>query len=316
MRTRNALKIAIGNYSLVFKNLLYKAIVFVIFGLLMGLTLSITLDKFIEQLTPVGKSLINLITEIVKGGDHASAISGVKSTFGAFKDFLADNIGSLVLMVIILVVLAVLYRFLTGVSDCTLMILVGGHMTGMAHRGYVAVMIENLKSILVYQLIDALSSIIWSLFVGLLTWGVFTLFIRTMPILVLFGCSFVIIGAISIYCTVFSQVMANVLIGDYKSVKRAFLDGIIPKKEYFGRMFAAYLTVVVVLVYLHVSVTFATFGVGEIILIPFASLLIVSMKTVDYFTINKKKYFIDYDNIVVPKELRENDESLLSDVDI
>ena len=40
------------------------------------------------------------------------------------------------------------------------------------------------------------------------------------------------------------------------------------------------------------------------------------MRLVDNYTINKKKYFIDYDNIIVPKELRENDEQLLNKVDI
>ena len=40
------------------------------------------------------------------------------------------------------------------------------------------------------------------------------------------------------------------------------------------------------------------------------------MRQVDYFTINKMKYFIDYDNIIVPKELRENDEQLLNKVEI
>jgi hypothetical protein len=63
----------------------------------------------------------------------------------------------------------------------------------------------------------------------------------------------------------------------------------------------------------HVKVDIEPFA---ILLIPFASLLLVTMKTVDYFTINKKKYFVDYDTIFVPKELRENDENLLSDVDI
>ena len=40
------------------------------------------------------------------------------------------------------------------------------------------------------------------------------------------------------------------------------------------------------------------------------------MKTVDYYVIHTRKYFIDYDNIVVPKELRENDEQMLKDVEI
>ena len=40
------------------------------------------------------------------------------------------------------------------------------------------------------------------------------------------------------------------------------------------------------------------------------------MKTVDYYVIHTRKYFIDLDTIIVPKELRENDDKMLKDVEI
>ncbi len=61
---------------------------------------------------------------------------------------------------------------------------------------------------------------------------------------------------------------------------------------------------------------FFTLGVGTVIISSFYALMISCMRLVDNYTINKKKYFIDYDNIIVPKELRENDEQLLNKVDI
>ena len=316
MRLRNALKIAIANYALVIKNLIYKLIVFVLFSLSLGLILKLALRPFVEMLRPVFKSLWNVVVAIVNGENHELTISQLKINFEAFRGYISTHAGGLVWTVIIVLLFCIIYRFLTGVSDCTLMILVNGHMTDMSHRGYVVVMIENLKNILVYQLIDAVSSVLWSTFVSLIVWGVFRLTIWLMPIGALFACGLTISIAMSFYCTVFSQVMANVLLGEHKSVKKAFLEGIVPKKAYFLKMISAYFAVTVGLIYLHVSVSLFTFGVGEIILIPFASLLLVTMKTVDYFTINKKKYFVDYDTIFVPKELRENDENLLSDVDI
>lgn len=316
MRTRNAFKIALGNYALVFKNLLYKLCVFTIFAVALRLLLKITLNPFIETLRPVFENLFGLVLVIVRGGDLASTRESLKDSFNSFMSFLSQNYSGIVITVIIILVAVILYRFLSGISDCTLMILVNGHMTGMAHRGYLAVMIENLKKILVYQLIDGLSSIVFTGIASFLVWAVFRLTITYAPMLTLFLTMLIIVSMISIYLTVFSQVMANVLLGDVKSLKKAIKDGLLCKREYFFKMFFAYATVVVLLVYLHASLTVFTFGVGELLLIPFASLLIVTMKTVDYFTINKKKYFVDYDNIVIPKELRENDEDLLSSIDI
>ena len=173
-----------------------------------------------------------------------------------------------------------------------------------------------LLNLLVYQLIDAVSSVVWNTLICFVVWGVFSIVKLIMPIVALFACGLTITLAMAFYCTVFSQVMANVLLGEHKSVKKAFLEGVVPKKAYFVKMISAYFAVTVGLIYLHVSVSLFTLGVGEVILIPFASLILVTMKTVDYFTINKRKYFIDYDTIFVPKELRENDEELLSNIDI
>ncbi|MBQ8726790.1 MAG: hypothetical protein IJY84_06800 [Clostridia bacterium] len=316
MRAKNSLKIAVGNYSLVFKNLLYKITLFVIFALLLGLILRLALQPFIDQLRPVFASVYELIKAIVSGDAHETAITALKDSVSAFFKHLSNNIGGIVWMIIIIVVFAFVYRFLTGVSDCTLMILVNDHMAELAPRSYIGVMIENLKKILVYQLIDTVSALIWTALTCLLTWGVFTLLALVTPLLSLFGALLIIILSSSLYNTVFSQVMANVLLGNHKTVKQALKEGFSFKKEYFWQMFVAYLTVIIILVYLHVSVTLFTFGVGELLLIPFASLLVVCMKTVDYYTICKKKYFIDYDTIIIPKELRENDENLLSNVDI
>ena len=316
MRLRNALKIAIANYALVLKNLIYKIIVIAICSLSLGLILKLALRPFIEELRPVLKSLWGVVVAIVNGENHEASITLFKDAFLVFRAYLSDNVGGLVWMAIIILLFGIAYRFLIGISDCTLMILVNGHMTDMSHRGYVVVMIENLKKILIYQLIDAVSSVLWSTLVCVVAWSIFRLTVLIMPMASLFAIGFTISFAMSFYCTVFSQVMANVLLGEHKSVKRAFLEGIVPKKKYFLKMLSAYFAVTVVLIYLHVSVTLFTFGVGEIILVPFASLLLATMKTVDFFTINKKKYFVDYDTIFVPKELRENDENLLSDVEI
>lgn len=316
MRAKNALKIAVSNYSLVFKNLLYKAIMFLIFSIALSLILKIRLKPFVEVFRPVVKDLATILHSIIDDVDYNLAANALKTDFNTVITFMSNNVGSIVVTVLILLGVIVVYRFLTGISDCTLMILVNDYMTDMSHRGYIGTLVANLKKILLYQLIDGVCTIIYSLVVGLLLWGVFELTLFTMPIVALFSIMVIIVLAITVYCTIMSQVMANILIGGVRPVKQAVLSGLTPKKQYFSKMFAAYLTVVIILVYFHITATIFTFGVGEVLLIPFGSLIVVCMKTVDYFTINKRKYFLDYDHIVIPKELRENDEQLLSDVEI
>ena len=136
-----------------------------------------------------------------------------------------------------------------------------------------------------------------------------------MPLIAVFLCAAFTFFAGALYSTCLSQVMSNMLVGNMK-VKEAFKKGILPKKNYFWKMFAAYLVVLVGFTYIATTTAFFTLGVGTVLAMAFFTVLMATMRQVDYFTINKMKYFIDYDNIIVPKELRENDEQLLNKVEI
>ena len=61
---------------------------------------------------------------------------------------------------------------------------------------------------------------------------------------------------------------------------------------------------------------FVTFYVSLLVTVPLTIIIFKTLKFVGYYTENKKKYFINYDEIYVPKELRKNDENLLNEVDI
>ena len=111
MRLRNALKIAIANYALVLKNLIYKIIIFAIFSLSLGLILRLALSPFIERLRPVLQSLWSVIVAIVNGENHELTISLLKTDFGAFKEYLSSNVGGLVWTVIIVLVFSIIYCF-------------------------------------------------------------------------------------------------------------------------------------------------------------------------------------------------------------
>ncbi|MBS1313895.1 MAG: hypothetical protein HP048_00915, partial [Clostridia bacterium] len=48
---------------------------------------------------------------------------------------------------------------------------------------------------------------------------------------------------------------------------------------------------------------------------PLTFFFLVNMQFVNYYTLEKKKYYVTFDEKVIPKELRE-DESILKDMDL
>lgn len=317
MRVINAFKIAIGNFGLIFKNILYKIIVFAVFATAVWFTLNISLTPFIEQLKPVLHDIAEIVKDLLRGQNGVSATnsSDLTAHFNEFLTYISANVDNIVVAVLICVLIVYLYRFFAGISDCTLMILVNGHMSSLSHRGYLGVMFENLKKIVVYQLIDAVLAIVYYALVFAVEYLLFKFLAPYLTVVVVFVGVCILAFSIGVYSSCLSQVMANMIVCGL-GVKQAFIKGLNPGKKYFWRMFSAYLSVNLVYVYLFISMGVFTLGAGSVLISAFFTLMIVCMRLVDYYTINAKKYFIDYDTIIVPKELRENDEQLLNDVEI
>lgn len=318
MRVINAFKIALGNFGLIFKNILYKAILFVVFAAGLYVTLRISLKPMLENLAPVLKDIADIVKSLVQN-QKAFTANGTDSPliadFQVFINGIVSHFANIVWAVVICILIIYLYRIFSGVSNSTMLIMIDEHMSSLSHRPYLSVMFENLRKIIRFQLIDAMIAIVYYALVAAVVFVIVYLVAPFVPLVAVFLGVSVLTFAVTIYSTCMSQVSTKMIIGGMKA-KEAFKKGLFPSKEYFWKMFSAYLSVTMLYVYLAVSMLFFTLGVGTVIISSFYALMISCMRLVDNYTINKKKYFIDYDNIIVPKELRENDEQLLNKVDI
>ena len=151
MRLINAFKIAVNNYVLVFKNLLYKAIVLALFATVLGLILKVRFKPLIEQFQPVLAEVKKILPALTDGTLTEQA-SALKTALLGFVEYLSGNVGSLVTSVFIVVLFFYLYRFVSTVSDAVLTILIYDYMSSLSHMGYLTTLAENFKKIIVYSL--------------------------------------------------------------------------------------------------------------------------------------------------------------------
>ena len=313
MRIRNAFKIAVANFALVFKNLLYKTIIFVLFALVAGLILNIGLKPVLNCLSSVWEEIKTALTNAYNGSE--TPFAPVKASIEELIAYLSSHLGSIFLTAVILVAVAYVFGYFSGVGDSVLVILMNEYMTSLSRLSFLGTLMENLKKILVYQLIYALLALGADIITYALTVLLAYVTFFVSPILSVFTAVLSLTVLCSLSRTLLSQVTTNALCG-YGKLGTLISNGFKSEKGYFLKMFVAYLVLTVSILYFTISVGVFTFGVGALIVLPFSSVLLASVKEVDYFTINKKKYFVHFDSIVVPKELRENDENLLNAVDI
>ncbi len=311
MRIRNALKIALGKFGLVFKDLLFKAIIFVVFAGIITLVLELSLHPVIEMVQKLAADAFAVFRDLFTG----QAVTDVLSAdLEQILGYLSAHTGGIVWTAVAIILLVYAFRFFLGVSDCTLLILIDEHLASLSHRPYLGVMFDNLGRIVKYQLIEALSAIVVTAASLAISYGIL-LGLSAVPLIGIFLTVLVISLIRGFYCTVMSRIM-SLMLTEKKSFRESAVKAFGGERGFFFKSFATYVTYNVLSMYLIVTMTVFTLGVGLFIAVPFISVLLACLRQIDHYTVNKKKYFVDYDNISVPKELRENDENLLNDVDI
>ena len=313
MKIRNSFKISIANFGLVFKNLLYKAIIFLLFFVVTVLVLSKILKPITAYVADIWQELKNFFISLYNGEE--ATLAPLRDSVGGMLSYIGSHTGSLVLTGIITLLAVYVYKFLSGISDCVLTFLIEDYMSSVSHLSFVRILTENLKKILVYQLISTLFTIVYDIIVIAVVVGIVSALISSLSVFAILLTGVVMVLLYALMHTLKNQVMVNMLVENL-GVKAAIRKGLTFSKASFWKMYVAYLTVIIIAFYLTVSVTVFTLGVGTLLILPFVSLFLACVRCVDYYTVNKKKYFIDYDTIVVPKELRDNDEELLNEVEI
>ena len=315
MRIRNVFNIIMRNYALTFKTLLFKLCTFAVFALGLGLMLKLRLKGLVNAFLPVASNGVAVIKALFSTGSATEVTEVFTESCHTFMDYVSSNVGNIVLTAAILVIGIFVYRFVSGMSDCVAVISIDAYASTLSKKPYFGVLFENLGLIAGFQAVEVVFALIYTLTVGVVDYLVSSLLLRVVPILAPFFCVAFSVACHGLYNTMISRFATERLVGK-KTLKDALKSGFRPQSGYFVKMFMSYSIISLIYTYLFTTTLVFTFGVGTVMLIPLYANVIAGMKVIDAYVIEKKKYFVDYDNIVVPKELRENDEQLLKDVEI
>ncbi len=313
MRFKYAIQVLIANFKQVYKLLLYKLIwLVVIFGCCIA-GLHIGYGDILKKagITDVMHNGYLLIKNVFVDVDIS--VETFRNSVKVMSTYIANHISSLTCILIILAVGLLLYRFFSGMGDYALGKVINDHMSSLTHRGFVMCLMQDVKMNMLSQLfLAAVITLVNILEIAVIfvimyftgsSLGLFAIFIATT---VFFAIDATAKGFLS-NCVPAVITKGSVKEGIKRMFKSSFSD--------FLTIFSVCLIAEIFAMYFIVSIAIFTFGVGLLILIPILSLYFVSLQFVHYYTVEKKKFYVSYDNIVVPKELRE-EEKLLNKMDI
>ena len=321
---RNSAKITFANKTLCFKVFIFRAIVYAICFTICYFLAKATIFPILqsEEVSAVFDTLRGIVGNFFTANPNAydTIINTVnielEQEVKAVIALINSKMSGIVWSVVGVIVVSLVLTFLLGVFDYTVGVLVNDHMSTLQHAGFLSTMFEYFANACQYGLYRLIALLLYNgvMYTIVLALGVLLLYFIdffALPIIV-----FLMILVVVLRQTFAGQTLPNMVCGKM-SVFNAFIENFKNNNNHdVTERFMSYLILSILMFSITVLGGVSTFYVALILIVPFNAVIYSTIKFVDYYNRNGKKYYVTFDYIVIPKELRDNDEQLLNKVDI
>lgn len=285
MHLKHSFSILISNLSLIYKLLIFMAIILLIVAAVLVSILNPVVKTVNETLEIEGHSFS--LRELLR---DPGAVLG--NLWDVASDYFSANVGQIALRVFYMFLVLVFVRFMIS----TVMVAIGKilyeRMTSGSKLNLFPSFVAALPKSLPYAL---LSAVIFSLIdfgiVVFCIWMMLKVFsaIRIASLLLFSALMFVLLSA---RLCLFSQWIPR-LCDSNERFFVIFKKSIKAGAKSFFTMLPAYFTVTIIAFTILVTTLISTFGVFPVIMLPALSITYMALGMVGYFNSNKKKYYID-----------------------
>lgn len=303
MKFKRTFHVFVDNFSIVYKQLLFRLITTALSGIICVLGVYPFINELVNspQLNSLIDGLRTFALSFLNGEVNSlSEISlKVQQAYADFMQLLQTNLTQIVLGGLLLLLIHVISRWFEGICNYATAAVINDKMALRAKQPFLVTMIRTLKESTVYNAIYVPLSIIYDLAVGV---GMFFLLFYLLSSVIYFFVSlflFVTIVLVSVIIKMtFTCDWLPALIrgkkGQLGSLKYTF------SQKGKGTMNVASNFVAIVLLIFAVNVAAAVFtlGAGLLITIPASYVLIIGFEFVNYYDREGLKYFLD-DNAIV-----------------
>lgn len=313
MYIKNALRLMINNLTCCYKTMLYRLIVVVVFFCAAywvvyfgasAIVNSVEMKAVLEDFKQIWLQFI---------GIDFSAPVELNENFKELFLLVETNMLRIILSLIGLVVIIFFMSWSLGLCNFTVAEMINRHMSTITKAQFIPTFLQSFKRAAVFELFfTVLKSLVAVICIGVFL-GIVLLTGRTLSLLSVILALWVVICIVSLFYALTTTLRPKVV--DGMKLKDALKSTGVPREK-FSTVFATYVLGTVLIVYVNVTMFIATFGAGLMVSVPLSFLFLICVQAVVYYTHAGRKYYIDFDTIIVPKQLRSEDEQLLDDVDM
>lgn len=314
MLIKNSLKLLLNNLNVIFKTLVYSLIIVLLTYLLITVFFSDLIGKIVnaEGFSPL-IAQIGLAWNSFISGNLRPELDFI-TPFEQLMSSVRNNLVEYLLPIFGFAIGFYLIAVLNNVCSYTLTSMMNGRMSTFEKKSFLATLISELKNSLPFEAWNTLLILIAftvSLSVGFL-FIVYTFTTLYLTSIILGLWLFILL--FSTYLTVtalFRPLSVNGVKGKALFKNRYSVRN-------FWKILATYVFSLVLCFSLNVTMFISTLGAGLIISVPVTQLFFVFTGLVLYYSLEGKKYYLDYENIVTPNIIKKEikDADFLSDIEV
>lgn len=307
MRFRNSLRLLMENFGSVYKMLLYKLAVTVVFAALSAALIVPKLTAILDS--PQWLAFISDIKDFVKalaGGNTAflegfkEHFTGVGGTVERLLMFLKDMVPSLLWALLGVVFFYLLKRVADTLCNFTVGSMLNDKMSTYAETSFSGAFVKNLASAWKYSVVYVLLMFLYNVAMIALCYFLFFYLLQLIsfqPILLsLFLTVTFIVLAESLKMTLTGLWLPSMTAGGERLGSAMRLKGKVSSSQ-FKKIFSAYIVSVYIIILVNVAGALVTIGSILLLTIPASYFLLICVQYVNYYTVTGRKYFLAYDRV-------------------
>ncbi len=309
MKFKHAFHVFVDNFSVIYKQLLFRLIILFV----SGAVCVAGVYPFIKDL--IGSAQFNSMLDGVKGfitnllngqvDELAGLSEKVQTAYAELIELLNTNLTQAVLSALLLLLIVIIAKWFMGLGNYATASVINDKMALRAKQPFLGTLIRNLKSASIYNAIYVPISVLYD--VAIVVAMFFLFFSLLNSVLYFFICLFlfvlVVVFSITFKMTVTSDWLPALIRGKMKqgaAMKYAFSR---KNKNTFNVM-SNFAVIVLIVFALNMAALILTLGAGLLITVPSSYATIISFEFVNYYDREEIKYSIDKNTIISPAKER------------
>ncbi len=306
MKFKHTLQILIDNFSVTYKQLVYKLVITLI---AVGLSAAV-LYPFWKAMTglPEFRNLIEGIktffTNLLEGktSELGNIREKIEIALDSISILIKHNTTVVALGITGLALIKLISMFLSSLGNYAAAAVINDKMALRAQSPFFLTLIRNLKDASLYSLMYAPLSFLYDVAcIALMYLFVFKALVFVPILLQIFLFATAIVFAVTLKLTFASDWLPALIRGKKKQLE-AFAYTFNRKNKQTFNVLSNFIVLVLIIFALNVVAIFFTFGVGALLTVPASYVLLNSFQLVNYYDREDLKYFLDKKTIIKPEK--------------